>query len=125
MTQSQHYDVILQVIQDARSWLAIKQISLLSNISLGKCRLILPQLEAQGLIGVKHQSSLRTPDGVVMYAKISIATREVTQRNNPSDFKCAKSRFTCWPQLLEGKGGRPYIAAPTQAKSLAMLSRKP
>ena len=125
MTQSQHYDVILQVIQDARSWLAIKQISLLSNISLGKCRLILPQLEAQGLIGVKHQSSLRTPDGVVMYAKISIATREVTQRNNPSDFKCAKSRFTCWPQLLEGKGGRPYIAAPNQAKSLAMLSRKP
>lgn len=125
MTQPQHYDVILQVIQDARSWLAIKQISLLSNISLGKCKLILPQLEAQGLIGVKHLSSLSSPDGISMYAKINFAKREEAQRNNPSDFKCAKSRFTCWPQLLEGKGGHPYIAAPNQAKSLAMLSRKP
>lgn len=118
-------NAILEVIQDARSWMDIKQIALLSDVSLGKCRILLPQLVAQECIGVKHQSSLRSPDGVTMYAKISIAKREDAQRSDQGEFKCAKSRFTCWPQLLEGKGGRPYIATQNQAKSLAMLARKP
>lgn len=118
-------ETLLRIIEESRSWLEIKQITLLSDISLAKCKALLPQLATQGLIATMHKSSPRQPDGTLMYAKLSVAKSYATKRECKSGFEHAKSRFECWPGLLEGKNIRPYHAQPSQLKSLAMLARKP
>ena len=114
---------LLQVINDSRSWLNLKQIATMGDIPISKCKPIIAQLVAKGVVVKKVQTSRQFPEGVTLYAKKSLALKEAEQLKNPSDFKCAKSFFQCHPELLEGKTEPTYSARPSPLQSLAMLAR--
>jgi hypothetical protein len=115
---------ILQIINDAATWLDIKQIARLSDISQGRCKVIAEQLLAHDCIASKIKSGPQFPDGVTVYGKKSVAQRELDQQQSADGFRYAKSRFECRPEILEGNATRPYSPTQSQTQKLAMLSRK-
>ena len=115
---------ILQIINDSATWLEIKQIARISEISQGRCKVVSEQLLAHGYIASKIKSGPQFPDGVTVYGNKRIAQREADQRESASGFRYAKSRFECRPEILEGNATRPYSPTQSQTQKLAMLSRK-
>lgn len=119
-----YYEVVLSVVQDARSWLELRQIALLSEVSMAKCRALLAQMVAKKQITSTLKTSVRHPDGIEMYAKLCMAKCQAEQRQGENGFEIAKSRFELWPELMDGRTHRVYAAKPNQLHSLAMLSRR-
>ena len=119
-----YYQAVLSVVQDARSWLELRQIALLSEVSMAKCRALLAQMVAKRQITSTIKTSVRHPDGIEMYAKLCMAKCQAEQRQGENGFEIAKSRFELWPGLIDGRTHRVYAAKPNQLHSLAMLSRR-
>ena len=119
-----YYEVVLSVVQDARSWLELRQIALLSEVSMAKCRALLAQMVAKKQITSTLKTSVRHPDGIEMYAKLCMAKCQAEQRQGENGFEIAKSRFELWPELMDGRTHRVYAAKPNQLHALAMLSRR-
>ena len=119
-----YYEVVLSVVQDARSWLELRQIALLTGVSMAKSRALLAQMVAKRQITSKIRTSVRHPDGIEMYAKLCMAKCQAEQRQGENGFEIAKSRFELWPELMDGRTHRVYAAKTNQLHSLAMLSRR-
>ncbi|MBU3602286.1 hypothetical protein [Polynucleobacter sp. AM-25C3] len=119
-----HYEAVLSVVREARSWLELRQIALLSGVSMAKCRALLAQMVTKKQITSTLKTSVRHPDGIEMYAKLCMAKCQAEQRQRENGFEIAKSRFELWPELMDGRTHRVYAAKPNQLHSLAMLSRR-
>lgn len=122
--RSVEYEAVLNIVREARSWLEIKQVSLLSEVSIAKCRVLLPQMVAQKQITSILKTNSRHPDGVEMYAKPSMAKCQAKPNKSESGFEIAKSRFQLRPELMDGTTHQVYCAKPLELHSLAMLSRR-
>lgn len=120
----ERFDSVSQVIEDSRTWIELKHIISLSGVSLKHCREILNRLVASGAVSIKPNQDQKLPAGEVTYGKRRVAERDAKQRENTSEFKFSKSIFALKPELLHGGPHRAYEAKPSQAMSLAMLTRR-
>ena len=124
MHRSEEYEFVLMTVRDSQDWIDIKQIARLSGVSLAKCRILLGQMTAQDLIASKHQASAKSPDGLAVYAKKSIASNDPIIPPMNSEFKEAISKFKLWPHLMDGKTHQVYAVPASALPTLAMLSRR-
>lgn len=115
-----HGDVqdVLMVVEDSRNWATLSDISTMSAVSRAKCQIVLAQLVQRGKIYAKGEGSK------VIYGNRHVFLREQKAPVPDTEFRYAKPLFEVHPELLSGKGLRPYIAKPFQAQSLAMISRR-
>ena len=120
ISSSPDFESIERIMIDSESWLSIKEISHIGELSQSKCKVILNLLIESNIIGAKHVTNLRSPDGVTLYAKISIVAAEIQRRESTAEFKHAISRF----QLKTAHASGSYIASENMNQSLAMLSRR-
>ncbi len=112
-------ELLLDAIERCSTWLELTDLVRLSGVSAPKCKIALPQLLEAGLIGIKHQTTLRSSNEVAFYAKASLAKQEALTRHNSEDIRFAKSRFA------GGKiNERQYQPDRQDLQSLAMLVRK-
>lgn len=83
-------ELLLDAIERCSTWLEINELVRLSGVSAPKCKIALPQLLEAGLIGIKHQTTLRSSNEVAFYAKASLAKQEALTRHNSEDIRFAK-----------------------------------
>jgi len=117
---SPEIESIRRIMIDGESWLSIKELSHISDLSQSKCKTILSFLIEGNIIGTKHVSSIKSPDGVTLYAKKCIVAAEAQRKESTAEFKHAISRF----QLKSAHASGGYIASENMNQSLAMLSRR-
>ena len=120
ISRSPEFESARRIMIDSESWLSIKELSHISDLSQSKCKAILSLLIESNIIGTKHISSIRSPDGVTLYAKKCIVAAEAQRRESTAEFKHAISRF----QLKTAHASGGYIASENMNQSLAMLSRR-
>jgi hypothetical protein len=116
---TREYEDVLLVIEESRGWVTLSDVATISAVSRAKCQVLLIQLVHSGKVFTKGVGTK------AVYANHRIVSREKKAPIMNTEFRIAKALFEVHPELLSGKGLRPYIAKPYQTQALAMISRRP